>query len=232
MAGISAARLETIRYHESFYAVTSLGTDGSWLAAPHPSVLEAISLVSQTEPVRAYDLGAGVGRHTVPMAQLLPIGSTVTAVDLLPSAVAMLVSNCRAAGVLESVMPVVADLEDYRLGDDPTALIVGFSVIEHLNSPRAMRALLTQCREATVPGGIVSFGVVADRVEIAADGSRSTGIVETTLSAADARACFSSLFAGWTVLRAMTESASVCEERGGVPYRLCGSLVVYTAQKR
>src|SRR5664280_2082915 len=56
------ARAETIRYHETLYRSTSLGTRGSWLAHPHPLVMDSLGLV--TRPVHAYDLGAGVGRDT------------------------------------------------------------------------------------------------------------------------------------------------------------------------
>src|SRR5664279_4715827 len=55
------ARAETIRYHEALYRSTSLGARGSWLAHPHPLVMDSLGLV--THPVHAYDLEAGVGGH-------------------------------------------------------------------------------------------------------------------------------------------------------------------------
>jgi hypothetical protein len=67
------ARRETIRYHEMLYRSTSLGARGSWLAHPHPLVMDSLGLV--TRPVHAYDLGAGVGRHTLPLVTGLPSGS-------------------------------------------------------------------------------------------------------------------------------------------------------------
>ena len=231
MDRLSAARRETIRYHESFYATTLLGTPGSWLAQPHPSVVEAIELVEANGPVRAFDLGAGVGRHTVPMAQILPAGSTITAVDLLPTAIQLLIDNCRTAGVLASVNPVVADLEQFEFGNQPASLIIGFSVVEHLNSFAAMRRLLTQCRDASGPSGIVSFGIVADRCEVASDGTVGRGLVETHVSAEQTLACLMSTFVDWAVLRAETEGLSVSEDRDGLPYTLCGSLVIFTARK-
>src|SRR5674476_562261 len=45
------ARAETIRYHEALYRSTSLGTRGSWLAHPHPLVMDSLDLV--THPVHA-----------------------------------------------------------------------------------------------------------------------------------------------------------------------------------
>src|ERR1035437_9597890 len=98
------ARAETIRYHEALYRSTSLGARGSWLAHPHPPVMDSLSLV--THPVHAYDLGAGVGRHPLPIVAGLPTGSRVTAVDLIPSALASLVENAAAAGLSNCVETV------------------------------------------------------------------------------------------------------------------------------
>jgi tRNA G37 N-methylase Trm5 len=47
---------------------------------------DALDLVPSGKPVVAYDLGAGIGRHTIPLLRELPDGSDVFAVDLLPSA--------------------------------------------------------------------------------------------------------------------------------------------------
>jgi methylase of polypeptide subunit release factors len=103
------ARAGTIRYHETLYRSTSLGTRGTWLAHPHPLVMDSLGLV--THPVHAYDLGAGVGGHTLPIVPGLPTGSRVTAVDLIPSALASLVENAAAAGQSDRVETVNADLE-------------------------------------------------------------------------------------------------------------------------
>src|ERR1035437_7304859 len=105
------ARAETIRYHETLYRSTSLGARGSWLAHPHPLVMDSLGLV--THPVHAYDLGAGEGRHTLPIVAGLPTGSRVTAVDLIHSSLASLVENAAAAGLSNCVEVVNADLESW-----------------------------------------------------------------------------------------------------------------------
>jgi len=70
-------RRETVRYHEELYCSTPLGTSGTWRARPHSLVLDAIDLGREVGPAIAYDLGAGVGRHTIPMAKGLPAGWSV-----------------------------------------------------------------------------------------------------------------------------------------------------------
>jgi len=138
--GFARARAETIRYHETLYRGTCLGTRGSWLARPHPLVMDSLRLV--TRPVHAYDLGAGVGRHTLPIVDGLPTGSRVTAVDLIPSALATLVENAAAAGLSDRVETVIADLESWAFPADDAGLIVAFSALEHVSSLDAFGAVL------------------------------------------------------------------------------------------
>jgi len=122
-------------------------------------VLKAITLCGETNPILAFDLGAGVGRHTIPMAQGLAAGSKVIAVDVIPSAIAHLKTNCAAAGVSDMVTPVVDDLEKFTFDTsiNTAGLIVGFSAVEHVSSITAMRRLLGRCAAATAPGGLVAL---------------------------------------------------------------------------
>ena len=76
------------------------------------------SRIPSTHPVHAYDLGAGVGRHTLPIVAGLPMGSRVTAVDLIPSALANLVENAAAAGLSNRIETVNADLESWAFPAD------------------------------------------------------------------------------------------------------------------
>lgn len=131
----AAARAQTIRNHEDLYRRSGLGDAGTWLARPSPFVLDAIGAVDAAIPVVAYDLGAGVGRHTITMAQQLPAGSTVIAVDLLRSALDRLERTVGASpGV--AVRTVEADLADFEFGDS-ASLIVAFSALEHLGLRRS-----------------------------------------------------------------------------------------------
>ena len=170
------ARAETIGYHEALYRSTSLGTRGSWLAHPHPLVMDSLGLV--THPVHAYDLGAGVGRHTLPIVAGLPTGSRVTAVDLIPSALASLVENAAAAGLSNRIETVNADLESWAFPADDAGLIVAFSALEHVSSLDAFCAILEQCRGATIPGGVNVIEIVADREEVSSSGARRAALIE------------------------------------------------------
>ena len=113
MTEFDEARHETIRYHEELYENTSLGDDDTWLARPHRLIFEALELMPTDRSVVAYDLGAGIGRHTIPLLQNLPDGSEVHAIDLLDSAVQKLKQEAPASGstTLHARQADLADLE-------------------------------------------------------------------------------------------------------------------------
>ena len=223
------ARRETIRYHEELYGATGLGQPDEWLKKPHPLVFDALRLLSPSEPVTAYDLGAGVGRHTVPMMRLLPAGSQVHAVDLLASALRRLEDTAPRQGPTV-LLTQQADLEDFVF---PTAaeLCFAFSAIEHLRDEPAIRAVLRRIATATRPGGVVALGIVADRFEIHQDGSRRPALLESGLSVATTRALLTEVFDDFVVDRLVTGPAEVDEHRDGVPYTLSSTLVTWLGRR-
>ena len=74
---------------------------------------DALELVSSDKPAVAYDLGAGIGRHTIPLLRELPAGSDVFAVDLLPSALRSL-ENAVPPGIRAHLHTRPADLDGFE----------------------------------------------------------------------------------------------------------------------
>lgn len=221
------ARDETVRYHEELYASADLGDAGTWLANPHPLLTAALALLPSDRAVTSYDLGAGIGRHTMPMLERLPAGSTVYAVDLLPSALAQLETEV-PAGVSTVLHTVTADLDDFDFAA-PADLVFAFSAIEHLPRPEAVRNLLQRTRIATRPGGVVALGIIADRFEIRADGTRRPALLESDLSIDTARRLLDDVFVDFTVADSQLHPAEVEEERGGERYTLASTLLTWLA---
>jgi len=222
------ARAETIRYHETLYRSTNLGAGGTWLAHPHPLVMDSLGLV--TRPVHAYDLGAGVGRHALPIVAGLPSGSLVTAVDLIPSALASLVENAAAAGLSDRVETVNADLESWAFPADDAGLIIAFSALEHVSSLDAFCAVLERCRAATIPGGVNVIGIVADREEVSSSDVRQAALIELPLGGGQALSVLRRCFTGWEIHVDEAIPAAVTEVRNGALHELRSTLVKFVAQ--
>jgi len=122
------ARRETIRYHETLYMSTSLGTQGSWLAHPHPLVMDSLRLV--THPVHAYDLGAGVGRHTLPIVAGLQASwlKTAEAIDFVQAVAPQVAIGIHDAQVNERGLASINGWLDEKRGTDYRWLPCGTSI--------------------------------------------------------------------------------------------------------
>jgi tellurite methyltransferase len=223
------ARRETVRYHEALYASAALGQAGTWLARPHRLMADALELVPSGRPVTAYDLGAGIGRHTIPLLRELPAGSDVFAVDLLPSALRSL-ENAVPPGIRTHLRTRPADLDGFEF-EAPADLILAFSAIEHLRDLQAVRRLLDRVRAATKPGGVVAIGIVADRAEIDSHGRRRPALLESAMSAAEATGLLAGAFSDFHVTCQRLGPAQVREDRGEDTYTLTSTLITWLATR-
>lgn len=215
-----AGRRETVRYHQEFYATHELFKEGSWLHRPSPFVLGSVQSIASREGVRAVDLGCGVGRHTIPIAELLPAGSYVVGIDLLPLAAQELKRNAADAGLDGVIQAVVADLDHVCLAPDSVDLLVSVSALEHSRDAGALERLLHHLRRATRPGGAHCLIIGTDKLEIDARGVTRPAKVEFVLGSAQGREVLSAAYDGWEWLDSSTATFSVDEVREGEEYTL------------
>lgn len=223
------ARQETIRYHEEFYATSSVGQAGTWLAQPHPMLFDALRRLPQGSAITAYDLGAGIGRHTLPMLRRLPTGSDVYAVDLLQSALDR-ISKASTSGNGCVLHTVQADLAEFAF-PAPADLVIVFSAIEHLPGKEPIRVLLKRIREAIKPGAVVAVGIVADRFEVGSDGRRRPALLESGLSVVETHELLAEVFRGLEIDYLRTDRSQVEERRDGERYTLHSKLVTFLARQ-
>lgn len=219
------ARRETVRYHEELYASTTIGEPGTWLAEPDPLLADALELLPSDRPLVAYDLGAGVGRHTIPLLRKLPPGSDVYATDLLPSALAAL-EDAVPPRIPNALHLREADLDAFRF-EAPADLVFAFSVVEHLPSPAAVRRLFQRIRAALRAGGVLAVAIIADRMEITDDGSRRPGRVESGITAVQAAELLSEVFGDHDLSVSRVEPSEVPETRGEESYVLASTMVTW-----
>lgn len=190
---------------------------------------DALELVPSGKPVVAYDLGAGIGRHTIPLLRELPDGSDVFAVDLLPSALRSL-ETAVPPGIRTRLQTRLADLDGFEF-EAPADLILAFSAIEHLRDVKAVRRLLDRVKAATRPGGVVAIGIVADRVEVDDHGRRRPALLESAMSTAEATGLLAAAFRDFDVTYQRLGPAQVREERGEDAYTLTATLVTWLATR-
>ena len=150
--------LETIRRaeaesHTQAYTQHALFEPGSWLAKPVKTVLEVVQQLQGREGLRVLDLGCGVGRNSIPIAQALD--AQVVCVDILPLAIEKLQENAVEYGVKDEIQGIVSGIDDFSITECSYDLILAVSALEHMDGPESFTAKLHEMRRGLRPGGIL-----------------------------------------------------------------------------
>ena len=134
--------------HTQAYSNHSLFSPGSWLAKPVKTVVDLLSLFEGYTNFRALDLGSGVGRNCIPVAQHFNgIPCRVDCVDILELAIAKLNENAQQYGVENCIQGIVSSIDDYEIDADSYDLILAVSALEHIASQSAFEKKLTEIRD-------------------------------------------------------------------------------------
>lgn len=153
MSEIDAIRSAEIEYHDAFYKSTKLYEPGSWIGKPVANVMEAFELIDSSKPLKILDLGSGVGRNAIAIAQKSIDGTVVDCVDLLPSAIEILNDNAKVYNVKDKINGIVSTIEDYQINKEYD-FIIGVSTLEHVNDEAAFKKVLKNIRNHLVINGI------------------------------------------------------------------------------
>ena len=100
------------------------------------------------------DVGAGVGFHTLKLAERVGPEGLVFATDLQPQMLRMLRARAEQAGLTRNVKPLLVTQDDPGLPENALDLILMVDVYHESSSPEA---LLTGLRDALKPGGRIVF---------------------------------------------------------------------------
>lgn len=166
--------------HERARMAALVAADGPEPAATvdTDTIPDQIPALSGTSTERVFDMFAGIGYFTLPMAVA---GGDITAAEVNTTSFRYLVENARLNGVGEQITPVLGDNREVTLDEPVDRVVMGhYEATEYL--PRALAAVR--------PGGVIHVHDVTppdtwDKTE----GAIETAVAETdlTYSVADRR---------------------------------------------
>lgn len=88
MDRVANIRTEEKRYHDLCYDSYNLFEPGSWLHRPVKTVIDLLEEYRDQEYLSVLDLGAGIGRNSIPIAESMKNrNGKVVCVDLLESTI-------------------------------------------------------------------------------------------------------------------------------------------------
>ncbi|KAB2451759.1 class I SAM-dependent methyltransferase [Bacillus sp. CH126_4D] len=155
MNRIDHIRNEEKKYHDLCYEQYKLFETGSWLYKPVKNVMDLMDYFEGKNNWQVLDLGSGVGRNSIPIAQKIKNTSgTVICVDLLDSALTKLQTYSKELDVFEVIKTEQAAIENYNIQPNTYDYIVAVSSLEHVKSEEDLRNVLHSMKKGTKTGGI------------------------------------------------------------------------------
>lgn len=206
--GGSVNRVEYIRreekkYHDSCYENYTLFEKGSWLYKPVKTVLEQLSLLKGKQDIRVLDLGSGVGRNSIPIAnEIKSSNGKVVCVDLLSSAIKKLSQYCKEYGVEQVIELVQSDIAEYQIKQKEYDYIVAVSSLEHVASESIFDSVLEKMAAGTKEGGLNCIIVNSEVEEVDIETNEQLdALMEVNLKTEDMIHKIRGIYNGWEVVK-------------------------------
>ncbi len=152
--------------HIEMYSNNELYKEGSWLRKPIKTILDIIPLFADTPELNVLDLGCGVGRNCIAIAQhFKTIPCKIDCVDILNLAIEKLYDNAKELGVASSINGIVDTIENYPIKENKYDLIIAVSALEHIDSEQSFLTKLSEIKNGVRSNGIVCLVINSDVIE-------------------------------------------------------------------
>lgn len=200
---VDLIRSAEAKSHMEAYTSHSLFSPGSWLAKPVKTVTELLPLLEGYTVFRGLDLGSGVGRNSIPVAQCFKnIPCRIDCVDILDLAIEKLMENASQYGVADCIQGIVSAIDDYEIAADSYDLIMAVSALEHIESEAAFERKLWEIRDGLRAGGIACLIINSSVVEHnSVTGDEQMPQFEVNLQTDVLQRLLAQTFAGWQIIK-------------------------------
>lgn len=219
--------------HIEIYTDEKLYATDSWLKKPIKTVRDIIPLFEDYRSLRVLDLGSGVGRNSIYVAECFKDKDCVVdCVDLLEIAIEKLLENAREHNVEASIRGIQKSIEEYTIEADSYDFIMAISALEHIDTEESFVKKLAEIREGLREKGVVCLVVNSEVREKNAD----TGEVvdtqfEVNLPTAKMQEYLKEVFKGWDFLKTAMSAQEYDIPREGFVSRLSTNVVTFVARK-
>ena len=230
---LEAIRAAEAQSHIEVYSAHRLFEPGSWLSKPVRTVMEIIPLFLDAAEFHCLDLGCGVGRNAIPIAQAFSqADSLIDCVDILPIAIEQLLENAAVYGVRTHIHGILSAIEDFQIPERTYDLILGVSALEHCSSRQTFLSVLDGIRKGIRPGGCVCLIINSGIRE--RDAETGAGLVpqfEVNFETAALQKLLEIQFSGWEILKNTTTHQCYTIPRGDRAVILDADVVTLVARK-
>ncbi|WP_445291584.1 class I SAM-dependent methyltransferase [Bacillus cereus] len=233
MNRIDYIRQEEKKYHDLCYEQYKLFEIGSWLYKPVKTVMDLMDHFEGQNNLQVLDLGSGVGRNSIPIAQKLRNTSgTVTCVDLLNSALTKLQTYSKEHDVFEVIKTEQAAIENYHIDSNAYDYIVAVSSLEHVKSEEDFKNVLHSMKKGTKNGGINCLIINSNIQKIDLKTNEELeALIEINLSTEEIIRLLKSIYKGWKEVKVEIKELAYNIVRNERHIRLKTNAITFVIQK-
>lgn len=220
--------------HEEVYSTAKLFEKGSWLQKPVKTVLDILPLFEEYEALSVLDLGCGVGRNSIPIAQAFKKAECrIDCVDILEMAIDKLNFYSSEYGVSDSINGIVSSINDFEITSDSYDFILAVSALEHTDSEESFKNKLSEISNGIKSDGVVCLIVNSEVVEKNKEnGQPVLPQFEVNLKTDELLSLLNKKFCGWQVLKSTVVSQNYDIPRNGFVSQLSTNVVTFAARKQ
>jgi 2-polyprenyl-3-methyl-5-hydroxy-6-metoxy-1,4-benzoquinol methylase len=232
-------KLEEIRSaeqksHIAIYSSATLFEKGTWLNRPIKTVMDVLPLFKEHKRLCVLDLGSGVGRNSIPIAQAFSnIECKIECVDILNLAIEKLNYYSEKYNVKTNIKGIVMPLEMYAIRKNYYNLIMAISALEHIESEHAFLNKLEEIKQGICNNGVVCLVVNTDVIEK----NKETNQIlepqfEVNLSTEEMKLLLEKTFENWNYIKYTTVCQKYDIPREEHIVELTTNVVTLVAQKQ
>lgn len=233
MDRIANIRSEEKKYHDDCYDTYDLFEPGSWLHRPVKTVISLLEEYKEREYLSVLDLGSGIGRNSMPIAESLKYrDGKVVCVDLLESAIDKLNSYSKEFGVEQYIVARLSDIEQFTIEVDEYDIIVAVSSLEHVSSELALERKLQEMNAGTKRNGANCIIIASNIREVnLAQAEELDPMFEVNLTTARMFELLDHHYAGWQIEQRFVKPLEYEISRKGETVRLTSDCITFVAKK-
>ncbi len=230
---INRIRESERKSHTEIYSDEKLYATDSWLRKPIKTVRDIVPLFENYEALRVLDLGSGVGRNSIYVAECFKDKDhVVECVDLLEIAIEKLHENAQERGVSAGIQGIQKSIEEYAIAANSYDLIMAVSALEHIDTEESFRKKLAEIRDGLREKGVVCLVMNSEVREQNKDTKETVDAqFEVNLTTEKMQEYLREVFEGWSVFKSTVSAQEYDIPREGFVSRLSTNVVTFVARK-
>lgn len=219
--------------HTEIYMNEELYNSNSWLQKPIKTVTELSLLFDEYSELRVLDLGCGVGRNSIYIAERFnDKNCIIDCVDLLDIAIEKLEKNAIEHNVVRNINGIIKSIEEFKIENQSYDFIMAISALEHIDTEESFLTKLCEIKNGLRQNGIACLVINSNVTEMNIETNEVIDAqFEVNLSTEKLQEYLNNVFNGWEMLK-----TSVIKQEYNIPRemavsRLQTDVVTYVVRK-